>query len=290
MRTAIILGANGQDGHYCLDYYRSKGFKVVGVSRTGPYLQGDVGSFEFIEKLVKKEQPQILINFAAASTVKHAALFENHRTIGTGTLNILEAVYRWQPECKVFLAGSGLQFVNRGLPIHELDPFHASSPYSIERIYSDYAAQYYRTLGLKVYFGYLFHHDSPLRGQGHISQKVVSAAKRIAGGSREKLELGDISVQKEWAFAGDIVAGIGTMLSQERVFSATIGTGIAYSIQEWLEVCFSSLHLDWRHYVITREGFIPEFNLLVSNPATIMGLGWQPKVGFHQLAELMLQP
>ena len=81
-------------------------------------------------------------------------------------------------ECKVFLAGSGLQFANRGEPLHETDPFDASSAYSVERIHSVYSARYFRTLGVRVYVGYLFHHESPLRKPTHVSQKIVQAVKQ----------------------------------------------------------------------------------------------------------------
>ena len=168
MQTVIIFGANGQDGYYLSELYRRQGCEVLGISRTGDWLRGDVASFELVEELVRSRKPDVIFHLAATSTTHHDALFENHKTIGTGTLNILEAVYRWHPGCKVFLTGSGLQFTNRGEPIYETDPFDASSAYSVERIHSVYSARYFRTLGVRVYVGYLFHHESPLRKPTHI--------------------------------------------------------------------------------------------------------------------------
>jgi GDPmannose 4,6-dehydratase len=209
-------------------------------------------------------------------------------TIGTGCLNVLDAVYRWHPRCKVFLTGSGLQFVNTGKPIHETDPFCASSPYCIERIHSVYAARYFRTLGLKVFVGYLFHHESPRRKAHHVSQNIVQAVKRIAAGSSEKLELGDVSVEKEWAFAGDIAEGIAHLVEQEEVFEAVLGTGKTYTIEDWLELCFAFFGKNWRNHIVIREGFVPEFKRLVSQPDTMRTLGWSPRVDITKLAELML--
>ena len=180
-----------------------------------------------------------------------------------------------------------MQFRNRGEPISERDDFEASSPYSIARIQSVYAARYYRTLGVRAYVGYLFHHESPRRKPHHVSQKVAQAARRIAAGSGETLELGDITVRKEWAFAGDIAAGMLALVQQDGVWEACIGTGVAYSIADWLAACFARVGLDWREHVRVKEGFRAEYPLLVSDPATIRSLGWTPTVDLHELSAMM---
>lgn len=285
---AIIFGASGQDGHYLIDLCGLKGIDPIGVSRSGNWVRGDVSSYEQVDQLVNEHRPAYIFHVAANSTTRHDALFENHKTISTGTLNILEAVKKHQLESKVFLTGSGVQFVNKGLPISETDDFEASSPYSVARIQSVYAARYYRSLGLKVYVGYLFHHESPLRKSHHVSKLIALAVKRIAEGSNETIELGDISVRKECTFAGDIANGIFTLINQDDVFEAVIGTGIAYSIENWLEQCFSLIGKNWRDYVRIREGFIPEYKCLVSNPRTIHSLGWSPSVGLQELAKMMI--
>jgi len=287
-KTIVIFGANSQDGYYLTDLYTKKGYDVLGISRTGAGLQGDVASFKFVKEIVRRYKPELIFHLAAKSTTRHEALFENHKTIGTGTLNILEVVYRWHPACKVFFAGSGLQFTNRGEPIYETDPFDASSAYSTERIHSAYAARYFRSIGVMTYVGYLFHHESPLRKPTHVSQKIVQAVKRIASGSNEKIGLGDISVEKEWAFAGDIAEGIAVLVGQDHVFEAVIGTGKAYAIKDWLKICFASIGKDWTSHVMLKNGFSAEYKRLLSNPQTMFSLGWRPKVELAELAELML--
>jgi GDPmannose 4,6-dehydratase len=144
-------------------------------------------------------------------------------------------------------------------------------------------------MGIKAYVGYLFHHESPLRKPNHLCKKIADLAKRVRDGSSEKIFLGDLSVKKEAGFAGDIVAGIWVLVNQDQVFEATIGTGEAYSIQDWVEICFSKVGSDWRNHIILRtDGFIAEYPLLVSDPTTIRSLGWQPAVDIHALADMML--
>lgn len=285
---AIIFGSNGQDGYYINELCRLKCIEAVGVSRSGAWVHGDVSNYEQVEQLVKKYSPSYIFHLAANSTTRHDALFENHETITTGTLNILEATRIHSPTAKILIAGSGVQFENKGAPISEGDKFDANSPYSVARIQSVYAARYYRSLGLRVYVGYLFHHESPLRKAHHVSKIIALAAHRIAHGSKEIIELGDISVKKEWTFAGDVARGIFTLIDQDSVFEAVIGSGIAYSIENWLEQCFGIIGKDWHDHVRIREGFTPEYKCLVSNPGTIKSLGWSPAVGFQELAKMMV--
>jgi GDPmannose 4,6-dehydratase len=286
--NALIFGANGQDGYYLSGLCRTQDITPIGISRTGNWTHGDVGRYEDVKALVRQYTPAYVFHLAANSTTRHDALFENHETISTGTLNILESVKSFSPNTRVFLAGSGLQFKNNGNPISERDPFDASNAYAVARIQSVYAARYYRSFGLRVYIGYLFHHESPFRKPGHVSKMITRAAQRIAGGSKEKLELGDIAVEKEWTFAGDVAAAMLTLVSQDDVFEATIGSGVAYSIKDWLDQCFGIIGITWQDHVRFKDAFSAEYPRLLSDPATIRSLGWTAKVGFAELARMMM--
>lgn len=287
--NALIFGVNGQDGYYLSELCKSNGLQVIGVCRSGgQWLKGDVADRKQTESLIKTHMPQYIFHLAANSTARHDAVFENHETISTGTLNILEAVKMHCPDTKVFITGSGLQFVNTGDPISEHDEFEASSAYSVARIQSVYAARYYRSLGIRAYVGYLFHHESPFRKANHVSKMIALAVQRIAAGSDEFIELGDISVEKEWTFAGDVAKGILALVEQDKVFEAVIGSGVTYSIQNWLEECFKVIGKDWREHTRLREGFTPEYKRLVSNPATMQSLGWVPSVELSELAQTMV--
>jgi GDPmannose 4,6-dehydratase len=286
--TAIIFGANGQDGYYLTSLLEKAGYTVIGVSRSGKNLATNIASYDEVAALIKNTVPHFIFHLAANSTTSHDALFENHATISTGTINILEAVRNFSPQTKVFISGSGLQFVNKDLPIKETDDFDARDAYSVSRIHSVYAARYFRRLGLKVYVGYFFNHDSPRRTERHMAKKIAAAAKRIAGGSKEKLEIGDISVIKEWTYAGDVVKGIWTLVQQDKHFEANLGSGLGYSIEDWLVECFTVIGDDWKKQVVLKNDFTPEYKSLVSDSSLIFSMGWAPEVSFKQLAEMMV--
>lgn len=287
---AIIFGAKGQDGFYLSKLLVCQGVDVVSVSRTSESDQGSVADYDYVERLITSHAPSYIFHFAANSSTHHDALFENHGAISTGSLNILEVVRLHCPACKVFLSGSALQFINRGLPINEKTAFDGGSPYSIARIQSVYAARYYREkFNIAAYVGYLFNHDSPLRTEKHINQKIIQTVLRISRGSDEKLILGDINAQKEFNYAGDIVQAIWTLVNQNEVYEAVIGSGVARSIKDWVEYSFNKYGLDWREYVVPNPSFRPDYKILVSDPAIIKGLGWRPAIEFNELADIMLE-
>lgn len=287
---ALIFGASGQDGHYLSELCRAEDIEPVGVSRAGAPIRGDVARWDDVAALVRDHQPAYVFQLAASSTTRHDALFENHATIATGALNVLEAVRLHAPRARVFIAGSGVQFENSGAPISERSPFAATSPYAVARIQSVYAARYFRTLGVRAYVGYLFHHESPLRKPGHVAMKVALAARRIAAGSAEHLEIGDPSVEKEWTFAGDVARAILTLVQQDAVLEAAIGSGEAHSIAEWADRCFRAVGLDWRSHVVAPGRFRAEYPRLVSDPATLRSLGWSSTIGIEALARMMTAP
>ncbi len=288
MELAIIFGACGQTGHYLQKILADQGQRVCGVGRSGGERRVDIRDFSQVEPLIRELRPDRIFHLAANSTTHHAAIFENQATIMDGTIHVLEAAKRHAPEARIFITGSGLQFVNDGRPIDEQASFHASSPYALARISSAYAARYYRSLGLRVYVGYLFNHESPLRPVRHVSQMVARAAAAIAAGRQAALEIGDLTVSKEWTFAGDTAAAISTLVNQDTIQEAVIGSGMPFTIQQWVEACFSCLNKDWRDFVRARDDFRAQYHMLVSDPKTIQQLGWRPKVSFDELASMMV--
>jgi GDPmannose 4,6-dehydratase len=289
MSSAIIFGANGQDGFYLNKLLVAKGINVIGISRNGNFLRTNINDFIEVKTLIESEKPDYIFHLAANSTTNHSALFENHQTISTGTLNILEAVKEYSPKSKVFISGSGLQFINKNIPIKEIDLFDARDAYSVSRIQSVYAARYFRNkFGLKVYVGYFFNHDSPRRSDRHISQRIVSTVKRIANGSKEKLLIGDIKTIKEWTFAGDVVEGIWCLINNDAIFEANIGSGIGYSIEEWIELCFNMIGKSWIEFVEIQNDYIAEYKMLVSDSSLLNSIGWIPKTSLAELANMMM--
>jgi GDPmannose 4,6-dehydratase len=111
---------------------------------------------------------------------------------------------------------------------------------------------------------------------------TLNAAKK-----RERFSIGDVDVKKEWGFAGDIADGIMTLLCQSQVFEATIGTGVAHSIKDWMSLCFSRFGLNWEDYWDPVPGYAPDFSTLISDTRVMDKLGWRHKTDLPGLLEIM---
>ena len=122
-----------------------------------------------------------------------------------------------------------------------------------------------------------------------MAKRIASAAARISRGSSEVLVIGNLDVQKEWAFAGDIVEAIWCLVNQDRIFEATIGSGHAFSIKSWATECFSHVSLSALEHIQASSDFVAEFDRLVCDPRTINGLGWVAKISMPALASMMVE-
>jgi GDPmannose 4,6-dehydratase len=287
---AIIFGANGQDGFFLNSLLEGLRIDVIKVSRKNTKIIGDVSDYNFVYNLTNYHKPDFIFHLAAASSTSHEYLFENNLSISNGTINILESVRLVSPTTKVFLSGSAMQFKNKGLPIDEDTEFEASSPYSVSRIHSAHLGRYYREhFNLKVYLGYFFNHDSEFRSPKHVNKKIIDELKLIKSGKQSKLVIGNPEVKKEFNFAGDIVKAVWILVNQDQVYEAVIGSGIAYSIKDWIKIVCDLLRISYDNLIIeTDNKYRSEYKTLVSNPQKIKSIGWESEVDIISLAKRML--
>jgi len=287
---AIIFGGAGQDGLYLQEIISRDGGECIVTARNrSGYTHCDVGQSDQVGKIVRAYKPTYVFHFAAKSSADHSAIHENQKAIVDGTLNILESVKNYTPDCKVFLSGSALQFSSSRDPIDESSDIGNASAYAAQRNASLCLSRYYRiNYGICVYFGFFFHHDSPRRGGHHLAQRIACAAARIKNGSNEKVDIYDPDSEKEWTFAGDSMEAAWLLVRQNAIHECVIGSGVPFTVGEWAKACFDALGLDWRDHVILHENSIGRSSRVVSRPDRLKALGWSQKVSFATLANLMV--
>ena len=82
------------------------------------------------------------------------------------------------------------------------------------------------------------------------------------------------------------------MLQQDKPDDYVVATNETHSVQEFCEVAFGLLNLDWKKYVKhdTRYERPAEVELLIGNPAkAAKQLGWKPQVHFKELVKIMVE-
>ncbi|HKV53165.1 MAG TPA: GDP-mannose 4,6-dehydratase, partial [Candidatus Binataceae bacterium] len=177
-------------------------------------------------------------------------------------------------------------------PQRETTSFHPRSPYACAKCYAHWQTVNYReAYGLFAANGILFNHESPRRGENFVTRKITRSATRIKVGLQEKLSLGNLDALRDWGFAGDYIEAMWLMMQQEKPDDYVVATGENHSVQEFLELTFDRVGLDWRKCVETDERYLrpAEVDILIGDSSKARRvLGWQPRVRFHQLVEMMV--
>jgi len=273
-KTALICGVNGQDGSYLAALLLSKGYAVFGTSRDA---QGS--SFSNLQKLgiqdqitflsmvpedfrsvlvaLRKSNPDEIYYLAAQSSVglSFEQPAETIQSITMGTLNILEGCRMLETEnkeLKVYHAGSGECFGDtQGKPANEQTPFFPMSPYAVAKSSAYWLVNNYRdAYGLFACTGILFNHESPLRPERFVTQKIIRAVKRIAEGSNEKLKLGRLDIARDWGWAPEYVDAMWRMLQHEQAQDYVIATGTTMTLEEFVKTAFEEASLNWQDHVV----------------------------------------
>jgi len=310
MRTALITGITGQDGSYLAELLLEKGYRVIGIVRrssTTPYerighlvdrvelasadlldqtsLTDVVGDFEIDE----------IYNLAAQSFVQTSwtqPVLTGEFT-ALGVTRMLEAMKKAAPKARFYQASSSEMFGKVvETPQREGTPFYPRSPYGVAKVYGHWITVNYReSFGLYAVSGILFNHESPRRGLEFVTRKVTDAVARIKLGLGKEVRLGNLDSRRDWGFAGDYVDAMWRMLQQDEPDDYVIGTGHTCSVRDLCDAAFSHVGLDYREYVKQDPKFFrpAEVDLLVADPSKAREkLGWQPKVSFKQLVEMMV--
>jgi GDPmannose 4,6-dehydratase len=309
-KRALITGITGQDGSYLAELLLEKGYEVVGLVRraSAPNLwriehlldrvtlrPGDLLDQLSLMRVIDECRPQELYNLAAMSFVP--ASWDQPMLTGEfnsqGVTRVLEAIRQVDPKIKVYQASSSEMFGKvREIPQTELTPFYPRSPYGVSKAFGHYITVNYReSYDMFAASGILFNHESPRRGLEFVTRKVSDGVARIKLGLADSLTLGNLDARRDWGFAGDYVCAMWLMLQQPAADDFVVGSGISHSVRELVEIAFARVSLDWRKYVKTDPKFLrpAEVDHLIGDPSKAKRvLGWEPKVDFKALVEMMV--
>jgi GDPmannose 4,6-dehydratase len=255
-----------------------------------------LNDFRSVLQILIKIQPDEIYNLAGQSSVglSFDQPVETLESIATGTLNLLEAIRFMKSPIRLYNASSSESFGDIGdRPAHESTPFRPRSPYAVAKAAAFWeVANYREAYGLFACSGILFNHDSPLRPERFVTQKIIASACRIAQGSPEKLHLGNISIARDWGWAPEYIEAMYLMLQQDLADDYVIATGESRKLEEFVAEAFSCNGLDWQDHVITDASLLRPTDLAISrgdpNKAKVQ-LGWQAQYRMADIVRMMVE-
>lgn len=298
MRKALICGISGQDGAYLAEFLLSKGYEVFGGSRDATtnnfgnlkrlnifnqvqLVSINLTDFRSTLQTINKIRPDEIYNLSGQSSVglSFEQPIETFESICIGTLNILEAIRFCDTSIKFYNAGSSECFGNSPNEMcDENTLFKPKSPYGIAKASAHWQVVNYReAYNLFTVNGILFNHESPLRPDRFVTQKVIKSVTEIAAGKLKKLEVGNIDIVRDWGWAPDYVQAMWAMLQQEIPDDFVISTGKGHSLKEFIAMAFNCVNLEMEDYLNISQSLFRPTDLLcvIGNPQKARKiLGW----------------
>ncbi len=310
-RRALITGVTGQDGSYLAELLLEHGYDVIGVVRRSSTLNferiahvqdritlvpADLLDEVSLIAVLRDHRPTEVYNLAAQSFVQTSwsQPVLTGETTALGVTRLLDAIRIVDPEIRFYQASSSEMFGKvHEVPQKETTPFYPRSPYGVAKVYGHWITVNYReSYGLHASSGMLFNHESPRRGLEFVTRKVSHGVARIACGLDDKLSLGNLDSQRDWGYAADYVRAMWLMLRQDKPGDYVVATGETHSVRELCELAFAAAGLDWQQHVVVDERFLrpAEVDLLVGDASRAHEtLGWQRRVDFPRLVEMMVE-
>ena len=307
---ALITGVTGQDGSYLAELLLEKGYEVYGMVRRSStenferinhikdkllLIQADLFDQGSLLDMIEDIRPNEVYNLAAQSFVPTSwtqpVLTGEYDAIGVTKL--LEAIRKVDTKIKFYQASSSEMFGKvQQVPQTEKTPFYPRSPYGVAKVYGHFITVNYReSYNIHASSGILFNHESPRRGLEFVTRKISDGAARIKLGLANTLYLGNLDAKRDWGYAGDYVVAMWLMLQQDEPENFVISSNENHSVREFAEIAFSRLGLEYEQYVKIDQRYVrpAEVDILLGDSTQARKkLGWQPKVSFRQLVEMMV--
>lgn len=320
-KRALITGITGQDGSYITELLLEKGYEVHGIIRRtstfntdrldhmyeDPHVPGarlflhygDLTDGTMLGRIIEEVKPQEIYNLGAQSHVRVSFDSPEYTAdcVGMGALRLLEAIRDYQArtgnEVRYYQAGSSEMYGKvMEVPQSEDTPFYPRSPYACAKLFAHWQTVNYReSYNLFATNGILFNHESPRRGETFVTRKITRAVARIVSGKQTKLFMGNLDAKRDWGYAKDYVRAMWLMLQQDKADDFVIATGETHSVEEFLQLAFGRVNLEWKDYVEFDPRYLrpTEVDLLIGQPAKAKKqLNWAPTVTFNELVNLMV--
>jgi GDPmannose 4,6-dehydratase len=325
MKRALITGITGQDGSLLAEFLLQKGYEVFGLARRESWYRpnnashladrvkivfGDVSDGLDIASALQDAQPDEVYNLASQSRPGEswARAPETLQVNGLSAIRLFEAVRNHHKYSRVYHASSSEMF-GRAMasPQNEKTPFNPVNPYAAAKVYAHQMAKIYReSYGLFIACGVLFNHESERRPLHFLTQKVAYGAACASLGimnspdlnevgnpivSNGKLALGNLSIARDWGYAGDFVHAMWLMLQCDVPDDYVIGTGQLHTLQQLCEIAYDSVGQDWKESVFSDPAFVrplePGQSLADASKAH-SELGWKPTISFDDMINKMV--
>lgn len=291
----LITGGAGFIGSHIAEYFNNEGEEVFILDnlRTGHrsnvefidethFIKNDVTNKIFIDKLIKKEQFDIVIHLAAivsvVDTIKDPILSQSVNI--DGTLNLLEANKQYNKNLNKFVfASSAAVYGNTdNLPKQVETYIDPESPYAIEKYTGEqYTKIYNKLYGLPTTTLRFFNIYGPRQDPSSAYSGVLSIMNNKYRNDELFTFFGDGSQTRDFVYIKDLVQAVSIVICNEKTNGKiyNLGTGSQTSLLQIFEE-FQQIYDKNISYTFTEErsGDIKDSYAQIDE---LKSLGYEPK-------------
>jgi GDPmannose 4,6-dehydratase len=305
MKTALIVGSEGQDGTLLRLLLIEKGYRVFAIGRKKREATNSGGTYDFFQFDLDQDPFEVMadyivnlvpdeIYYVAAfhkssqedSGMDVEAIDSSNRVNYLSFISLLEICKNRSPQTRIVYTSSSLIFAGSENEIQdESTVYTPKCIYSLNKCASMVAAKYYRdTFGLFVSVGIMYNHESMLRGGNFLSQIVIGEIKKYLAGEIDKIVVGDLYAKTDWGYAPDYVQALWHILQLPQPDTFIVSSGKPHQVKDWFEVLFEYLGMDWQKYIFTDKSLlIRKKPTLIGDNTKLVSTGWIPKTSFKEM-------
>ena len=310
-KRALITGVNGMVGSHMADFLLAKGYEVFGTSRNINFeypntkhlegkiklIQVDLNDQNSIFKAVEISNPDEIYNFGAVSFAPDSWITPEYtaNVNGLAVLRILEVIKQFNPKIRFYQASTSEIFGNlKNTTANENTIPYPKSPYGVAKLYAQWIIKNYReSYSLFACNGISFNHESERRGTQFVTRKITKSVAEIRLGLRDKIELGNLDVSRDWGYAPDYVDAMWLMLQADKPDDYVLATNTSHTLEDLLKISFSKIGItDYKSYININPKFVRAneiYNLKGDYSKIYNQLGWEPKTPFNIMIEKMVE-
>jgi GDPmannose 4,6-dehydratase len=264
--TALVLGANGQDGTFLTKHLLSKSYRVIGVGRQQScrwaissllytYYQLDLRQTQGLAALLQTVRPDIILHVAAAHNSAEESdetLFNDMLQVNVASVHtILEYLRLCNQNGRLMYASSGKVFGDPYPPIiDETTPMSSSCLYTTSKITAFHLIDYYRChYSLQASTLFLFNHESVLRPQQFFIPRILQC---VASAKDNEAYVGSVLTLDffcDWGSAEEYMDLAIDIAEKAPNDDFVIATGTCIYARDFVRDLFLKYGLDYRRHI-----------------------------------------
>lgn len=252
---ALITGISGFVGSHLAEHLLETTAWEVAGTVFGPYggitplldrleiYPAELSHPEVVTFILEQARPDVVFHLAAQPLVS-ASRRDPWGTLETNIrmqLNLLEAVAKIDPKCRVLVVGSSEEYglvTPEDLPIDEQTPLQPLSAYAISKVAQDLLGlQYHLTHQLHAIRVRPFNHIGPRQRVGFVTSDFASQIAAAELGLRSPtIEVGNLAAERDFCDVRDVVRAYELVIlngTPGEVYN--VGSGQSHAIQEILD-------------------------------------------------------